>query len=176
MLMTSEPSAGSREVSKTAASATEYLVKLQCADDSWVTAMGSNPQCTTSPAFPQGGYCSGACGVLQLIDLNGGDLEDLDTVRVKWLEIHGSSYFTAKVGEDRLGWWYGTGTYSDEFELETLDCDHCSVSEGGRISLLSTLLDTFWSAENGGSDYISVDATTRGSWESFELVIVSGPS
>jgi hypothetical protein len=120
----------------------EYIVSIQCADNSWVSyelAPGQviEPISCNSSANPSewcdyfNDPCRGAR--LRLVDLDGGDLEDGDVITVRGFDGFGSIRFSiAGTGGEPLAGYINIYDGDDEkFIIETVDCDYCSVAEGG---------------------------------------------
>ncbi len=152
----------------------EYRVAFQCADDSWVAAhyIQGQIECRNDST---GSVSAGWTRELWLVDLNGGDLEDGDQVAIEYHHPYQGFILSTEQYDGEPLWtepgYWDTATGDEKFVIETLDCDNCSVSEGGRIALKSVALDYYWRAANGGSDVVDVNATSVGGWEAFELVI-----
>jgi hypothetical protein len=157
-----------------------YEVSLECADNSWVSyELGEEPGNTIycDPSVNPTDWCTvfnDPCygARLFLTDLDGGDLEDGDQIRVRG--FNGFGYHTFSIagtdGEPLSGIEnIGVGDDDAIFVIETVDCDYCSVAEGGRISLTSYTSGKFWCAEWGGSDVVNVNRDERGAWEIFTL-------
>jgi hypothetical protein len=163
------PTISAKRMTTDCSACPEYDVAIQVYDDHWFGATGGPLAADTLTAD------GSSPRTFHILDVNGGDLEDGDTIALKVrTSFFGDFFVTTASGSTPIKFYntYEFDLSDDElFTVETHDCDNCSLSGGGRFSLRSVSTGYYLTAVSGGGGNVDGTASSAGIYEIFELSV-----